>query len=204
MKALTWTISILLTLLILFLSILGTFHDDLFYRYAYARNGAYTHDLPRSTVWEVTENFQAYLKNENSLSYFPANQAAHLADVKQLYQQGTHLARLLLGLTSILLFSLAWFPERKRLLAQTFKHAAQLSLGLLFVLGLLALNWNWFFTGFHQLFFSGNWQFYAATLMLKLWGNQFFVLAAGYVLIKCLAASAFLFFSSSIILRRLR
>lgn len=173
-----------LTLLILLTPLLTLFHDDIFYDFAYQKNGAYE-SLEKETVWKVTENFQAFLLDEESLDYFVDAQADHLQEVKELYTLTSLIWRTIFFLSVALLLMM-----RKPSLVLT---AAKVSFVALFLFLLLALHWQWFFTQFHTLVFSGNWQFGTTSLMLQLWGGNFFPLAAGYAFIQSLLLSSVLF-----------
>lgn len=198
MRVLLWATSISLVLLIIVLSLVGTFHDDVFYRFAYERNGAYEKTDSEMPLL-VTENFQSYLDDEEELLFFQDDQASHLEDVKGLYKVGVGVARVLIALLVILFVVLAYQKERSILVSTVFRNAAITLFVVIGVIALLSLRWEWFFTMFHELFFSGNWQFHPATLMLRLWGENFFPLAAGYVVLKSVVIGVFLFVTSKLI-----
>ncbi|MFP4524373.1 MAG: DUF1461 domain-containing protein [Candidatus Woesearchaeota archaeon] len=191
MRALTWTTASVLTLLIISLAVLGTFHDDTFHDYAYERNGAYE-QLGRDGAWRLTENYQAYLAGEAELKVFHDDQARHLRDVKELYVFGATLVRILTGIAAILLFSMAMSRKRISLFQTTMRRTSITTLAALIILASLAIDWKWFFTGFHELFFQGNYTFHPATLMMRLWGGSFFIHAAAYVCVKLALAATFI------------
>ncbi|MBW2982848.1 DUF1461 domain-containing protein [Candidatus Woesearchaeota archaeon] len=183
MRLLVWSTATTLSLLIILLAVLGTFHDDNFYDYAYQRNGAYE-QLGREGAWQLTENYQAYLEGEEELKVFHNDQARHLADVKGLYALGKTLVRILTGLAAILLFSIGVSRKRTPLFKEAMRKTGIITLTTILVLGVLAVNWSWFFTGFHELLFQGNWTFHPATLTMRLWGGSFFIQAAIYIALK--------------------
>ena len=189
MRNITWVTAAILSLLIILLAVLGTFHDDTFHDYAYERNGAYE-QLGGEGVWQLTENYQAYLDDEAELEVFHDDQARHLEDVKGLYTLGKTLVRILAGLAAILLFSIGVSRKRTLLFRTTMTRTGIITLSALLVLAVLALNWSWFFTGFHELFFRGNWAFHPATLMMRLWGGNFFIHAAAYTALKITLTAA--------------
>lgn len=173
-------------------AVLGTFHDDAFYHYAYARNGAYER-LGTQNVHNATENFQAYIEGEEMLSdIFDHGERAHLNDVKNIYTRTSTVARLLLCLFVIITGMLILGEEPRH----SYRRLLRLSgFALLTLLGLsliLAVDWTWSFRAFHKLFFTGNWAFPASSTLMKLWGGSFFALAAGYVWLKLLAAGSLL------------
>jgi uncharacterized membrane protein len=187
-RLLSWMIAFFFVILIILSSLLGTFFDDYFYHFGYEQNGVYE-KLDYDFTWKVTENFQGYLMDDAQLELFNQDQAAHLADVKALYKTGRSLCILLFILISVLMVSMGLYEERRLLFAQTMKRTAFLLLGAVVFLALLATQWEWFFTTFHELLFTGNWQFHPATLMIKLWGENFFPLAALYVFLKNVAVA---------------
>ncbi|MBD3209174.1 DUF1461 domain-containing protein [Candidatus Woesearchaeota archaeon] len=190
MKALSWVVAGLLSLSILLLSVLGTFHDDRFHEYAYRRNGAYE-ALGKGFAWEVTENWQAYLLDEESLYVFAGEQAAHLAEVKLVYLK----ARVVLNAALFLAVALlaAALLSVKGCFYDVLLKTAFKTVLLTAFLALLSLSWEWFFSLSHALLFSGVWRFSSATLVLRLWGDNFFPLAAGYVFLKNVVMAGLLF-----------
>ncbi|MBN1275730.1 DUF1461 domain-containing protein [Candidatus Woesearchaeota archaeon] len=202
MASIVWASAGLLTALTLLLSVLGTFHDDAFYRCAYGQNGAFDR-LGDELVWSVTENFQSYLEDEAALALFDEQQAAHLEDVKGLYRTGVGIARLLIAALAILFVALAGQAGRRDVFQRLFRRTSIIIVVLTVVLALSAMRWDWFFTRFHELLFTGNWRFGGASLMMRLWSGSFFPLAAGYVLAKNAVAAGFLLISARLISPRL-
>lgn len=192
MRAVAWSATTILSLLIILLAVLGTFHDDAFYDYAYERNGAYE-QLGEEGAWQLTHNYQAYLDDEEELQVFHDDQVRHLEDVKGLYTLGKTLVRILAGLAVILLFSIGVSRERMLLFKETMRKTGVITLSTLIILTILASSWNWFFAGFHELFFQGNYAFHPATLTMRLWGGRFFIHAAIYVGLKISLATLFIF-----------
>lgn len=186
---------ITLVLLVLLVPILSIFHDDHFYDYAYTQNGAYER-LDKEFVWAVTDNFQEFLLNKEPLRNFNESQSAHLQDVKQLYLQGTTLVITLIILHLItLLFC-------KKNYAWVMRKTAITSFVVLIIIFLLALNWQTFFLIFHKIFFTGNYVFHPESLMLRMWGGNFFPLAAGYAALQSLLLSIFMLIFGNIIRKK--
>ena len=197
----SWMVASLLCLTVVLLSLAGTFHDRSFYGFAYARNGVFE-DVGSARSWAVTGEFEGFLEGESSLSSFTPAEASHLSDVRGLYRLARGLASVFLGALSVLLFSLLLHKRRREEFSRALRRSSLLIVVLTAALSLLGLRWEWFFTLFHELFFSGNWMFSGSSLMIRLWGGSFFPLAAGYVALKNLVAAAFLFVLSVLISRR--
>lgn len=200
MKGLVVIASGCVVVLVLVLSLIGTFHDDAFFSFAYARNGAYER-TDSEMAWLVTENFQSFIDGDEELVFFQDDQASHLEDVKGLYEIGVGTSRVLVGLLAILFVVFAYQEKRKELLASALRGAAGTLFVVIGVIALLSLRWEWFFTMFHEVFFTGNWSFHPATLMIRMWGGAFFPLAAMYVLLKNVLVGGFLLGLSKVISR---
>jgi len=65
-------------------------------------------------------------------------------------------------------------------LATSIRNGALFTVALLITIALTAVfNWEFFFTGFHQMFFaSGTWQFYYSDTLIRLFPEQFWFDAA--------------------------
>lgn len=186
----TTTCGILLGLMSILCAILGTFHQDAFYNYAYTHNGAYTH-LGIELATEITENYQAYIDGKEELTtLFDKQQAAHLQDVKELYKLGKNITIVLLLITSAMLAILIIDDKRTEHYKKTLKTASITIITTIILLSILAINWEWFFTAFHKLFFKDNWTFSAASLMLRLWGGKTFIYASIWITTQLITTSA--------------
>ncbi len=179
----------LLLVLILLLPLISLFTFDNFYRFAYWKNGAYDR-LGFRTVQQTTDEFQGFLLGKNELVSFPPDEKNHLLEVREVYDTGLWLIRFdLMLLVLLLVLSGMRIGDFTKVL----KRTVQSLVGVTALLFLLGLNWNWFFTGFHELLFKGNWIFSQETLMIKLWGGNFFMVAALAVLIDYLLVGMFLY-----------
>lgn len=188
---------ITLVSLILLVPILSIFHDDTFYDYAYSRNGAYE-SFDKEFVWSVTDNFQGFLLDKEPLRHFNESQSAHLQDVKDLYKKGTATVIILVLLHIISL------STGKTDYARVMRTTALISFIALIILSLLAINWQSFFLKFHQVFFTGNYMFHPESLMLRMWGGNFFPLAAGYAAAQSLLLILFMWIFGKLIIFRKR
>ncbi len=130
-----------------------------------------------------------YLLNGEDIDYlgnlsFPDNrelftlrELRHMRDVK-LVTQVAFAGAILAGIIALG----AIFILRRDLLqlAAGLRHGAILTVGLLITIALLSIfSWDFFFTGFHQLFFEGGtWQFYYSDTLIRLFPEQFWFDAA--------------------------
>lgn len=124
-----------------------------------------------------------YLSNmrfTNGESLYNARELRHMRDVKTVTQYA-YLAAIIVGLLA--LASALFLTSRSK----TRPHLRRgLMYGALFALALVAsivivavVNWNVFFTGFHQLFFEGgSWRFEYSDTLIRLFPEQFWFEAA--------------------------
>ncbi len=195
MKAFVVLGSIFLTVTVLLLALVSTFHNDHLYDVGYKQNNAYNH-LGEELTLELTSNFQNYIENKEALSpLFDTNQALHLMDVKNLYILGKNIAQITLMLVIIFLGYLIMHDEKKKLFNKLLKTTSTTLLIVFGILVILGLNWEWFFTAFHNIFFTGNWSFDGGSLMMRLWGGNFFIIASIWVGVKVLMIALFLHFA---------
>lgn len=133
-----------------------------------------------------------YLLNGASISYlgnlrfreggalFNANELQHMEDVKALTTvafSGAWIAGLGALSASILLL---WKPVTRHIFRKAFLHGSVLTLLLIAAIVVAAIvNWDYFFTGFHALFFeSGTWRFAYSDTLIRLFPEQFWFDAA--------------------------
>jgi len=190
---------VLFTVVLLLTPLLSLFTNDVFYDVAYRLNGAYDRVGVRD-AWRVTENFQSFIRGVDELRYFPPDQAAHLMDVRSLYVLGRFILAGALVLLVLSLFFIV-FSRDADLFVAALRTGASFTFLLLGLLVLLALRWDWFFEGFHRLFFSGGWLFPSHTLMMNLWGRNFFVVAALFSAAQSLILAVFLLVTASSVRR---
>ena len=79
--------------------------------------------------------------------------------------------------TLALVLLLARQQNTRRYLQQGLFSGAILTLSMIATIIIIALvSWDFFFTGFHQLFFeSGTWRFYFSDTLIRLFPEQFWV-----------------------------
>lgn len=111
---------------------------------------------------------------------FTPKELRHMHDVQRVTRAafGVHLAASALLLEAAL--ALGWQRETRRALRQGFFEAGLLTILLMLTAIVLALaNWDFFFTGFHRLFFEGDsWLFSTRSTLIRLFPERFWFDAA--------------------------
>jgi integral membrane protein (TIGR01906 family) len=133
-----------------------------------------------------------YLLNGEDITFlsnmrFPSGEALynerelrHMRDVKVLTQY-VYLATIIVGTAALLAaLVLAARQETHRYLRQGLMYGALFALALVATIVIVAVvNWNVFFSGFHQLFFQGGtWRFEYSDTLIRLFPEQFWFEAA--------------------------
>ncbi len=128
-----------------------------------------------------------YLLNAEDISYlgdlefpdgtpmFNTRELRHMRDVKLVTQYAYGFA-VLLGVVVIAAVLALWrSPQTRPHLRQALITASLLTLGIIFAIVVVALlNWNFFFTGFHKLFFENDtWYFAYSDTLIRLFPEQF-------------------------------
>ncbi len=134
----------------------------------------------------------AYLLNDADIAFlgdlrFPdgkemynARELHHMRDVKTVTQYAYRIA-VMVGLSVIIVGITLWRAKEKRSwLRQALWSGSILTLGLIAAIVIMAvLNWDFFFTSFHNLFFaSGTWRFEYSDTLIRLFPEQFWFDAA--------------------------
>lgn len=111
---------------------------------------------------------------------FTQKELGHMYDVQGVTRAafGVHLAASALLLAAAL--ALGWRRETRRALRQGFFEGGVLTILLMLTAIVLALaNWDFFFTGFHRLFFEGDsWLFSTRSTLIRLFPERFWFDAA--------------------------
>lgn len=151
---LVFVISIILISIILFtLNIRGTAFNQKYY--------------PSQTEENLINYLQHPTASPELISEFSANEQSHLKDVQNIFLLNTIVLAIALILFTTLL------PKIK--IYKTLIFGGILTIILTIILVLLILNFDKTFTAFHHIFFTGNWQFPQASLLLTLFPKQFFM-----------------------------
>ncbi|RKW70639.1 DUF1461 domain-containing protein [Galactobacter caseinivorans] len=118
------------------------------------------------------------VQTTGGVKLFRDEEVGHMADVQAL----VHLAYLL-GVIAVVIIAISFLVLRSRYaggIRRGLFAGAWVTLGLFAALGAMAvLGWQTFFTGFHELFFTGgNWEFFMDDTLIRLYPPQFWMDAA--------------------------
>ena len=132
-----------------------------------------------------------YLHNDADISYlgqfeldgapmYTEKELRHMEDVKTVVQAAfrVHTAlSLALVATAVFLF---WRPSSRRLLRQGLAEGGAFTIAAIILLVVLIVaSWDFFFDGFHTVFFEGDsWQFSTSSTLIRLFPEQFWFDAA--------------------------
>ncbi len=123
--------------------------------------------------------YLADLTLNDGRTMYTLRELQHLRDVKVVTQIAFAIALVgaVLAVGALLYLYYRGTPHQ---LAMSIRNGAIVTVALLLAIALTAVfNWEFFFTGFHQLFFeSGTWQFYYSDTLIRLFPEQFWFDAA--------------------------
>jgi len=104
----------------------------------------------------------------------------HMQDVQNVYQAVWLVWRIAAGIVLLAALALAWRTETRPALATAIKWGGLLTVGLVAVVGLLAIiAWRFWFVAFHQVFFApGTWMFEYSDTLIRLFPEKFWFDAA--------------------------
>lgn len=123
-------------------------------------------------------DFLSNLDFPDGSAMYNARELRHMHDVK-IVTQFAYTAAIIIGLTVVVAAYTLWRMNRLMLRNAIFQGSI-FTLGIIAAIVLIAiLNWDTFFTGFHQLFFaSGTWRFEYSDTLIRLFPEQFWFDAA--------------------------
>jgi integral membrane protein (TIGR01906 family) len=133
-----------------------------------------------------------YLRNDAGISYlgdltfedgtplYEARELRHMEDVKTVMQAALKIHLALSVALAAAVIALAWKRESRWVLRRALAAGGIFTISLIFVLVVLIfVNWNFFFDGFHSIFFEGDsWQFSNSDTLIRLFPEQFWFDAA--------------------------
>ena len=132
-----------------------------------------------------------YLRNDANINYlgnleldgeplYTPKELQHMEDVKVVTRAAfrTHTVLSLAWVTAVIV--LAWQPETRRSLRRGLAEGGFFTIALIVTLVVLILaSWDFFFEGFHSIFFEGDsWQFSTSSTLIRLFPEQFWFDAA--------------------------
>lgn len=117
----------------------------------------------------------------------------HLVDVKRV-TDGFFVAQRVSLALGVLALAALWLSPRRALIPAAFRQGVWLTGGLIvFILVFALVDFNLFFTRFHQIFFpAGSWVFYADDTLIQLYPLPFWVDAVWKVAVTILAEAGLL------------
>jgi len=123
-------------------------------------------------------DFLSNLDFPDGTAMYNARELRHMHDVK-IVTQFAYAAATIVGLIVVVAAYTLWRMNRLMLRNAIFQGSI-FTLGIIAAIVLIAiLNWDTFFTGFHQLFFaSGTWRFEYSDTLIRLFPEQFWFDAA--------------------------
>jgi integral membrane protein (TIGR01906 family) len=123
-------------------------------------------------------SFLGDLKFSDGRSMYNARELHHMRDVKLVTQYAYLLA--VAGGIAYVLAAFFLYRNAPAALRQGIMSGSLLTLGIIAAIIVIAiLNWDFFFTGFHTLFFSsGTWRFEYSDTLIRLFPEQFWFDAA--------------------------
>jgi integral membrane protein (TIGR01906 family) len=123
-------------------------------------------------------NYLADLQFDDGTPLYNARELKHMDDV-QIVTQAAFISAIIAGILMLIAGSILWRKNRL-LFRRTLQTSSILTLAVIFTIIITAVfNWEFFFTGFHQLFFeSGTWYFAYSDTLIRLFPEQFWFDAA--------------------------
>jgi integral membrane protein (TIGR01906 family) len=123
-------------------------------------------------------DFLGDLRFPDGTSMYNARELHHMRDVKVVTQY-TYLGLVIGGIAAIIAAVYLYRADRSALRRALFSGAV-FTLGIIATIIVIAIiNWDFFFTGFHNLFFSsGTWRFEYSDTLIRLFPEQFWFDAA--------------------------
>jgi len=123
--------------------------------------------------------YLADLTLNDGRAMYTLRELQHLRDVK-LVTQIAFAAALIGAVLALVALLYLYYRGAANQVAMSIRNGALVTVALLVTIALTAVfNWEFFFTGFHQLFFeSGTWQFYYSDTLIRLFPEQFWFDAA--------------------------
>jgi len=150
------------------------------YQYLYEKTGVYD-VLGETEAHAMTQNVFNFLHHNEELQYFTDDEQEHLADVRNVMDNGY---LLVFGAFLLFIFFLIYtFVVSERKVSQTLEWLSKtliisgiITLVLVVLLGITGLNFTWFFEQFHVVLFpQGNYAFPADSQLIMLFPEGFWI-----------------------------
>jgi len=132
-----------------------------------------------------------YLVNNEPITYlaeleidgepmFTTKELRHMDDVQRVTRSAFRVHLVVSAMLAASVLALAWRPATRRALRQGLFEGGSLTVLLMLAAVVVVLaNWDFFFTGFHRLFFEGDsWLFSTRSTLIRLFPERFWFDAA--------------------------
>ncbi|MEE9524979.1 MAG: DUF1461 domain-containing protein [Candidatus Woesearchaeota archaeon] len=130
----------------------------------------------------VKQDTLDFLQNRGgNISEYTQVEQEHLVEVKQIINGFFTFFSIAFFITVV--FSIRLYSVDKKELAKVFLYGGLSTIGLVVLLFLLGLNFDWLFTIFHKILFKTQWQFPSGSLLIKLFPEHFFIIIFGVILV---------------------
>jgi len=180
-KAIIIVFSIALFIIIIFGSLNYMIFNKGFYLEELAKNDVYDSMPAGIDAENATTDILRYLRSQDSLEYFNAEESSHMSDVK-------HLVRIMQFCyygAALLIVGLFYYSYRKfkgekfefiKILSKSLLYSSISAIIFLVLIFLMAVfSFDLLFTLFHLIFFpQGNWMFDSSSLLITIFPKGFF------------------------------
>lgn len=124
-------------------------------------------------------DYLAQLEHQGA-SLFTGRELRHMHDVQVVTRAAFRVHWAVMAILLAAGVALAWRSETRRALRQGFRSGGVLTIALMLtVIVLVVANWDFFFTGFHRVFFEGDsWLFSTRATLIRLFPERFWFDAA--------------------------
>jgi integral membrane protein (TIGR01906 family) len=151
-------------------------------RYGFTREDRlrYGPDAVRYLLSDADISTLGDLTFEDGTPLYREKELQHMEDVKTVARAALRLYAVLGIAYLAAIAALAWKLETRPALRRGLAQGGIATMTLIVILGaLMVANWDFFFDGFHALFFKGDsWQFYTSDTLIRLFPAQFWFDAA--------------------------
>jgi integral membrane protein (TIGR01906 family) len=126
--------------------------------------------IVKYVMGRATEEQMATLRTDGGQAALRDEEVQHLIDVRVVID-GFRLAHAILLLLAVLSVVLVWYSGRRAMLPHYLRQGVWVAAGLIvFIVLASVLNFDVFFTRFHQIFFAeGSWLFYEDDTLIQLY-----------------------------------
>ena len=152
------------------------FYDKSFQEYgAYAKIGVEGIRNTADAIIGYLAGDTADANKVSGLNPLTSKEKSHMEDVHSIFSKVKYLSFITLALLGIILLRMRANGTFREDIRKVLKYSGIKTLIALAAVFFLSINFDWFFTRFHYLFFpQGNWQFPSDSLLIIMFPQQFF------------------------------